>query len=67
MKRLFCVKDSKGKNAVHMANQQYFDNKQVAKAFRDSLEGSHHVSRGPDHIGKHSGYGVPRMRRQPKV
>lgn len=63
MKRLFCVKNSKGK-IIEWETGAYFDNKQDAKEFRNHVPGAH-VSRGPDHIGKH-GHKVARMRRQPK-
>jgi len=64
MKRLFVVKDSKGK----VVSKDSFDDKMRAKAFRDLLGGIEHgyyVSRGKDHIGVH-GNSLCRMRRQPK-
>lgn len=74
MKRLFCVKDKNSKlqplgTFGNKDEPVYTDDKQHAKHVRDELGGvkaGYHVSRGPDHIGKHSGFGVPRMRRQPK-
>ena len=46
MKRLFKIKVS--------GSYQYFDSKMAAKAVRDlDLHSESHVSRGPDHIGKH--------------
>jgi len=67
MKRLFCVRDNKGK--VH--DNAYYGDKPSAKYVRNALNNTgkgkpYTVSRGLDHMGKHSGYGVPRMRRQPK-
>lgn len=67
MKKLFCVKNSKGKRT-----SGYFDNKQQAKQERDLLNGvegkkeEYHVALGPDHIGPHGHGNVPYMRRQPK-
>lgn len=80
MKRLFVVRNSKG-NVVgigddyregceeYCASEFHFADKMVAKGYREHLggvENGFHISRGPDHIGKHSGYHIPYMRRQPK-
>jgi hypothetical protein len=74
MKRLFCVKNSKGKKIPlstfgYVYEGVYTDSKEHAKAVRDEVGGvekGFHISRGPDHIGKH-GHTVPRMRRQPPL
>lgn len=66
MKRLFKV-CMKGSNKP--VDGAFFENKMDAKGLRDAkggVECGFRVSLGPDHIGKHSGGGVPRMRRQPK-
>jgi hypothetical protein len=72
MKRLFCVKDSKGKIIPKQLEgagiAEFTSCKKEAKAFRDKLggtNGGYYVSRGPDHMGKH-GHRVARMRLQPK-
>lgn len=57
MKRLFKVVIKEGMVV-------YFETKVAAKVFRDE-QGECHVSRGPDHMGKH-GHKVVRMRLQPK-
>lgn len=68
MKRLFCVKNG---NSSVVDNPEtgnpWFDNKQKAKKFRDTLSEKppYTISRGPDHMGKH-GHKVVRMRLQPK-
>ena len=70
MKRLFKVVDSKGRMLGGATDTNYFESKQEAKAVRDRINAAgenFHVSRGPDHMGKHSGFSVPRMRRQPKL
>ncbi len=82
MKRLFCVKKNGNKvklsydwvlDKMHHKSVNtdllHTNSKAVAKEWRDQLGGANAgftVSRGPDHIGKHSGYKVPMMRRQPK-
>lgn len=78
MKRLFCVSKPNGKMmkdpagvAHHGDGVFYTESKSHAKEVRDYMNkqhptGGYYVSRGPDHIGKHSGYRIPRMRRQPK-
>ena len=57
MKRLFAVKNSKGKII-----SDYFSNKMEAKKERDRLNEefseSFYITRGPDHIGPH-GYHNP--------
>lgn len=55
MKRLFKVVTKNG--------TMYFEDKVLAKKYRDTYPYSH-VSRGPDHIGKH---GVFSKQRQNKV
>jgi hypothetical protein len=76
MKRLFCVKSNKDNSIIpyplDMGNNmvvqtKYFGNKRLAKEWRLELGGVSvaHVSRGPDHIGKH-GHRIARMRLQPK-
>lgn len=65
MKRLFCLKDQRGK--IH-ANA-FYENKMECKKIRDELNKEGvvwHVSRGPDHMGKHGMGRVPYMRRQPR-
>lgn len=54
MKRLFVVKNDKG-NVVNGDDSQpvYFEQKSEAKKYRDSLDGKHTVSTGPDHSGLH--------------
>lgn len=71
MKRLFAVRDNSGK-LFHGEDGKpaYFNNKEWAKEFRDAQNKNKKgsvafVTRGPDHMGKHSGHRVPRMRRQP--
>lgn len=73
MKRLFAVRNVSGKLATR--NQllddgdntpYYFEQKAGAKLCRNELGEGWHVTRGPDHMGKHSGYPVPRMRRKPR-
>lgn len=50
MKRLFVLRTSKGGQVVIGPNgPYYFDNKQAAKAARNTIGGSTVVSKGPDH------------------
>lgn len=45
----------------------FFTSKQDAKMYRDYMgEENHKVSKGPDHVGNHGGYGPSRMRRKPR-
>lgn len=73
MKRLFAVRNVQGKLVTRDVvlndgnkSPYYFDNKQGAKLCRNEMGEGYFVTRGPDHMGKHSGYRVPRMRRQPR-
>jgi hypothetical protein len=69
MKRLFCIKHVSDPKAVKSIGlDTYWESKAEAKAARDEankIKPGFHVSRGPDHIGKHGHTSVPRMRRQP--
>ena len=83
MKRLFCVKDKKGKRIIpkmgddwwgdrsytKISSEGYFESKMDAKSFRDYLGSypNYCISRGPDHIGLHGTPGPSQMRRQPPV
>jgi hypothetical protein len=78
IKRLFCVKNGKGKMQIPHGNlatdaydsSGFFKSKSEAKKFRDSLgsgvDAGFYVSRGPDHIGTH-GNKICRYRLQPKL
>ena len=70
MKRLFMVRDSKGKAVMTVTKQPlYLADKGLAKQVRDEENRTgvgYHVALGPDHMGYHGQGRVPRMRRQPK-
>lgn len=77
MKRLFCVKNVATRHKLYPMSEKdadgnaqfYTDDKMFAKDLRDALGGvgqGYHISRGPDHIGKH-GHGIARMRLKPKT
>ena len=70
MKRLFIVRDNRGRPVKDGKLPMHFSIKTHAKNVRDELNktGEHApytVSRGPDHIGPH-GCNYPKFRRQPK-
>jgi len=72
MKRLFGIRNNEGKLVTHKQVTEgggplpcYFNNKVKAKHCRNTLGEGYHITRGPDHMGRH-GHRIARMRLQPK-